>query len=394
MQQLDVKTVCPGHGPEADKSLLEKQKHYFVELRKEVQKGIAAGLTAAELVERIDFPWYKEWTSVKPSGENIKHVYDEMTGAVAPWDFSEDFGILEGSGPTKETPGWKAPRRIVVPSGLMPARLEELKRIAPEVEFLPARSGEDAARLVEGADAVIGFWSPAIASAGKSLRWAQVEDDATAAPQGSIVLTNSRGVYGPPLAEHAFTLLLPLLRRGNEGGELHGKTVVVVGQSGSANPVARRANAFGMRARLVDDKLAEKPDYAFSLDRVAKLPELLPTADVVIVCCPLTEATRGLFGAKQLGLMKQTAILIDVGRPEVVDLAALAVAVDAKKIAAAGLDLPAPTPASHPLRGVKNVTLTEQAINSPEARERRWRLLRENVRRFAAGEPLLCVIER
>jgi phosphoglycerate dehydrogenase-like enzyme len=185
-----------------------------------------------------------------------------------------------------------------------------------------------------------------------------------------------------------------LLRRGNEGGELHGKTVVVVGQSGSANPVARRASAFGMRARLVDDKLAEKPDYAFSLDRVAKLPELLPTADVVIVCCPLTEATRGLFGAKQLGSMKQTAILIDVGRPEVVDLAALAVAVDAKKIAAAGLDLPAPTPASHPLRGVKNVTLTEQAINSPEARERRWRLLRENVRRFAAGEPLLCVIER
>jgi cyclase len=394
MQQLDVKLVCPGHGPLAGKDLLERQKRYFVELRHEVRKGIDSAQTAAEIADRIDLPWYKEWTGVKPPGDNVKHVFAEMTGAIAPWDFPEEFGILEGPSPTKETPGWIAPRRIVVPSGLMPARLDELKRVAPEIEFLPAKNAEAAAHLAENSDAVIGFWSPEIAKAGKSLRWVQTDEDATPGAHSGPVLTNSRGVYGPPLADHAFALLLPLLRKGADGGELHGKTIVVVGQSGSANPVARRASAFGMRVRLMDDKLAAKPDFAFSLDRSGKATDILSTADVLVVSCPLTDSTRGLIGSKQIAAMKLGAIVVDVGRPGVLDLSALAAALAAKKLAAAALDLPEPLPENHALRGLENVTVTADAANSPESRERRWRLLRENVRRFAAGEPLLCVIER
>lgn len=392
MQQLDVKLVCPGHGPLAGKDLLERQKRYFVELRHAVKQGLDASRTADEVAEHIDLPWYKEWTGVKPPGDNVKFVYAELTGGVAPRDFAEDFGILEGTSPTKDSPGWKKPRRIVVPSGLMPARLDELKRVAPEVEFLPAKSAEDAARLAGDADAVLGFWSPEIAKAGKGLRWVQADADAGAV-QGGLVVTNTLGVYGPPLADHAFALLLPLARKGREGGELHGKTIVVIGQGGSANPVARRAGAFGMRVRLVDGKLAEKPDYVFSLDPPARLAGLLPAADVVVVCCPLTESTRGLLGAKELGQLKASGIVIDVGRPGVVDHAALAAAVSGGKLAGAGVDLDK-LPEKHPLQGLANVTLTEHAAKSPEARERRWRLIRENVRRFAAGEPLLCVVER
>jgi phosphoglycerate dehydrogenase-like enzyme/glyoxylase-like metal-dependent hydrolase (beta-lactamase superfamily II) len=394
MQQLDVKVVCPGHGPMAPKDLLEKQKRFFVELRRQVKKGIDAGLTAAEVAERIDLPWYKEWTSVKPSGDAVKHVYAELTGTVAPWDFAEDFGVLEGPSPGKDLAGWKAPGRIVVPSGLMPARLDELKRVAPEVEFLPAKNTEAAARLAEGADAVIGFWSPEIAKAGKALRWVHTDDEVVTGAQGNLVVTNSRGVYGPPLADHAFELLLPLLRKGENGAELHGKTIVVVGRAGSANPVARRANAFGMRVRLVDDKLAAKPDFAFSLEHTSQLASALPTADVVVVCCPLTDSTRGLLGSRELALLKPSAFVIDVGRSGVLDLSALADAVRGNKLAGAGLDLTEPLPRSHGLNGLDKVTVAAQAATSPEARERRWRLLRENVRRFTAGEPLLCVIER
>ncbi len=145
MQQLDVKTVVPGHGPLAGKELLEKQKRYFVELRKEVQKGIDARKSVDDIIKNLDFPWYKEWTGVQPSPDNIRHAHAELTGRVMPWDLVEDFGVYEGASPTKDTPGWTRPKRIVVPRGLMPARLEELKGIAPEVEFIPVRSPEEAA---------------------------------------------------------------------------------------------------------------------------------------------------------------------------------------------------------------------------------------------------------
>ena len=75
-------------------------------------------------------------------------------------------------------------------------------------------------------------------------------------------------------------------------------------------------------------------------------------------------------------------------------MAALAEAVGAKRLAGAGVDLPGALPDKRPLNAVENLTVTLQGANSPEARERRWRLVRENVRRFAAGEPLLCVVEK
>ncbi len=66
MQQLDVKMVCPGHGPLAGKDLLERQKRYFVELRDKVRQGIAAKKNAEEIHKSLDMPWYKEWTGVEP----------------------------------------------------------------------------------------------------------------------------------------------------------------------------------------------------------------------------------------------------------------------------------------------------------------------------------------
>jgi phosphoglycerate dehydrogenase-like enzyme len=185
-----------------------------------------------------------------------------------------------------------------------------------------------------------------------------------------------------------------MLRKTQGGGELHGKTIVLIGKSGSANPITRRARAFGMRVRLVDGKPGAKPDDAFSLDPPAKLLEILPSADVLVVSCPLTDSTRGLIGSKEIAALKPSALVIDVGRPGVVDGAALAEALTTKKIAGVGLGLTKPLPEKHPLRGLDNVSVIEQAATSPEARERRWRLLRENVRRFAAGEPLLCVLEK
>ena len=65
MQQLDVKLICPGHGLPVGKDLLEKQKRYFVELRRQVRAGVDAGKGLDDIVPSITMPWYREWTGVE-----------------------------------------------------------------------------------------------------------------------------------------------------------------------------------------------------------------------------------------------------------------------------------------------------------------------------------------
>ncbi|HZT83719.1 MAG TPA: NAD(P)-dependent oxidoreductase, partial [Gemmataceae bacterium] len=421
MQQLDIDVICPGHGPLARKDLLEKQKRYFVELRKQVRQGIEAGKTLEDIRKGIDMPWFKEWTTVeaRERKENVEHVYGELTGRVAPWDLTEEFGVHAGPSPTKDTKGWTKPRRIVVPN-LMPARLAELKRVAPEVEFIPVRTAEDAARAAGDADAVIGFCTPEIVKAGKRLRWIQTAGagvDKEVSPElaaNPIVMTNTTRIYGPEVADHAFALLLALTRgvrevlpgqvadqtwRKPQGQpqELRGKTLLVVGLGGIGTQVAKRGWAFGMRVRAVHPREMPRPDYVFSLDKQERLAELLPTADVVVAACPLTPQTRGLFGEKEFAAMKPSAYFINVARGGVVRTPALVKALAAKKLAGAGLDVtdPEPLPDGHPLWKMGNVVISPHiGGQSPEGLERQWRLWRENVRRFVAGEPLLCVVDK
>jgi phosphoglycerate dehydrogenase-like enzyme/glyoxylase-like metal-dependent hydrolase (beta-lactamase superfamily II) len=419
-QQLDVKFVLPGHGPIAGKDLLDKQKRYFVELRRQVRQGIDDGKPFDDILKAIDMPWYKEWTTVTPAKANVEYVYNELTGRVAPWDLTEEFGVTEGPSPTKETPGWIAPKRIIVPN-LMPADLAQLKRIAPSVEFVPVKNAADAAREAADADAVLGFSTPEIVKAGgKRLRWigvghAGIEKDLSPElAESDIVLTNTQRLYGPTVADQAFALLLSLTRglrevlpgeaadaiwrkpKGQQQ-ELHGKTMLLIGLGGVGTQTARRAHSFGMRVMAIDPKDMERPDFVFSLDKPEKLMDLLPKADVIVVACPLTDETRGLIGEKQFEAMKKTAYLINVARGPIIKSDDLAAALKNGRIAGAGLDVTDPEPLSdgHGLWKMANCVISPHiGGQSPEAKDRQWRLWRENVRRFVAGEKLLCVVDK
>jgi phosphoglycerate dehydrogenase-like enzyme len=172
--------------------------------------------------------------------------------------------------------------------------------------------------------------------------------------------------------------------------------MLVIGLGGTGTQVARRGHAFGMRVRAVDARTLPRPDFVFSLDLPDRLPKLLLDADVVVLACPLTQATRGMIGVAQLAHMKKTALLVNVARGNLVLVDDLAQALADKKIAGAGLGVTDATelPLDHPLRKMANVVLSPRGNGrSSEAAERQWRLFRENVRRFAAGEPLLCVVE-
>ncbi len=427
-QQLDIDLICPGHGLPARKELLGKQRRYFVELRQQVKAGIDAGKDVDDVIKSIAMPWYKEWTGVeaRERTENIKHVFDEFTGRVMPWDLVEDFGVYEGPSPTKSSPGWTAPKKIIVPP-LMPARLLELKRIAPDVLFVPTKTAADAARDAADADAVIGYCSADIVTAGKRLRWIQVghagveKDLVPELKSSDIVLTNLQRLHGPNVADQAMALLLALTRRlpeeppprkddvfakvfdfernRNTGyEELHGKSMLIVGLGGVGTQIARRAEASGMRVMALDpnEKLV-KPPFVFSVERPDKLMERLPQADVVVLACPLTDATRGMFGKKQFQAMKRSAYFINIARGGLVHTGALGDAVKYHQIRGAGLDVTDPErlPLGHPLLEYGNAIVTPHVGGqSPEVRERQWRLFRENVRRFVAGEPLLCVVDK
>ncbi len=431
-QQLDVKILCPGHGPLGGKDVLAKQQRYFMELRQQVQKGLDASLEFADIQKSLDMPWHKQWTQIEARDRKAEtqHVYDELTGRVMPWDLVEDFGIYEGPSPTKKTPGWTKPARIVVPS-LMPARLAELKRIAPEVLFVPVKTAEEAAREAADADAVIGFCTPAIVEGGKKLRWIQVahagveKDLFPQIVKSPITLTNTQKLYGPNVADQAMALLLclsrglvlnhhldadkgpprrELYRQWNwlksevKPQELHGKTMLVVGLGGIGTQIARRAHGFGMRVMAVDpnDKIV-RPDYVFSIDPPGRLMDLLPKADVVVLACPLTKETRGMIGASQLTAMKATAYVINIARGALVNTPDLIAALEKKQIAGAGLDVTDPEPLAndHPLWKMPNVAISPHLGGQADgARDRQWRLYRENIRRFVAGEPLLCVVDK
>jgi phosphoglycerate dehydrogenase-like enzyme len=111
----------------------------------------------------------------------------------------------------------------------------------------------------------------------------------------------------------------------------------------------------------------------------------------------LTAGTRTLIGEKQLAAMKQSAFLINIARGGLVQTDALVEALKAGRLAGAGVDVidPEPLPDGHPLWTLRNVVISPHiGAQSAGGQERQWRLFRENIRRFVAGEPLLGVVDK
>ncbi|GGZ26057.1 dehydrogenase [Streptomyces avidinii] len=216
-------------------------------------------------------------------------------------------------------------------------------------------------------------------------------------------LCNAAGVHSASTAELALALTLASLRgipgmvRGQDREEwrsgfydaLADKSVLIIGYGSIGSAIEDRLVAFecGPVARVARTARsgARGPVHA-----LADLPGLLPSADVVILVTPLTEATRGLVGADFLGRMKDGALLVNVSRGPVVDTKSLLAEVESGRLRAA-LDVtdPEPLPAGHPLWHAPNVLITPHVGGSSSAFEpRAKRLLARQLTRFAAGEPV------
>ena len=306
-------------------------------------------------------------------------------------------------------------------AGLSEAEAGDLRAAVPGLHLVVLSPAEALERAAEADGADAGLCSDEFLARATRLSWVQAQSagvEGVLALEGlrtseRIVLTNMSGVHAPAMSEHVFAMLLsltrqlPRFRAAQEAGvwsrdskgmtALSGRTLLVVGLGSIGSEVARRAQAFDMRVLATSRTAKETPPYVDHLGPASELDELLPQADVVVIALPLTAETRGLFGAERLARLRPGAYLINVARGAIVDGEALAAALAGGRLAGACLDVtdPEPLPPEHPLWKLANVVITPHVSAQAEITgARRRELLQENLRRFAAGEPLLNVVDK
>jgi phosphoglycerate dehydrogenase-like enzyme len=227
--------------------------------------------------------------------------------------------------------------------------------------------------------------------------------DVAAATERGVVVSGTAGLPYPT-AELAWALILALFRRvpaedraTREGRwqvscglGLNGKTLGVLGLGTLGSRVARVGRAFEMEVLAWSQNLTAARAAEVGAELVGK-DELLARADVVSVHLVLGDRTRGLLGARELGLMKRTACLINTSRGPIVDEAALIAALRAGTIAGAGLDVydEEPLPLDHPLRTLPNTVITPHLGYVTEETYRIfYGQALEDVQAWLAGKPL------
>lgn len=287
---------------------------------------------------------------------------------------------------------------------------------APSRAFIKVRDMAGIEAHIGDADVLVvsRLWNNALLARAPHLRFIQAvsagtdQFDYTALRRHAVRLASNQGGNAVAVAEHALALILALSRqlhtardmqRAREWRplvsdpmqrqrELRGGTMLVIGLGAIGRQVAALGRAFGMRITGLRRSGGVVPE----LDAVLPPQQLLAAlgeADVVVLCCPLTDETRNLIDAAALAAMKPHALLINVARGAVVDEAALIAALQAGAIGGAGLDcfVEEPLPAASPLWTMPDVVITSHCAGETGAYETRViDTLLDNLGRLERGE--------
>ena len=232
--------------------------------------------------------------------------------------------------------------------------------------------------------------------------------DLEACKRLGITVTNIPGYSAPAVAECALTLALSVSRRVRQNdiliregdwarapvGQLHGKTLGIIG----AGPIGKRMAELGLAVGMnvigwtfhPDEEWGKRTGVAFG-----SIEDVLSTADVVSIHVRLSDVSRGLLDATKLALMKPTSILVNTARGAIVDEGALVQALQAGCIAGAGLDVftTEPLPAGHAFTKLDNVVLSPHvAASTPETDYAGLDMVVDNIRSWANGTPANVIV--
>jgi phosphoglycerate dehydrogenase-like enzyme len=302
---------------------------------------------------------------------------------------------------------------------------ERLQQQFPDHQFLQFQNYDYVQQEIADSDVFIG-WSlrPEQFAHAKKLRW--VHSPAAAIHQlmypemvrSNVVLTNSTGVHGSVVAEHAISLLLALAKRLPQAMQYQAKhewaqsqlwrdqikprevadaTVVVVGLGAIGREFTVRAKALGMKVIAIRENPAKGTEGADAVYSSAEIDSVLPQADYVLLCTPVTPATDKLINATRLSKMKADAYLINVARGTLIDEPALLDALIKRRIAGAALDVfvEEPLPANSPFWTLDNLLITPHTAAVTERLwERHYKLIAENLQRLIAHQPLLNQVDK
>jgi phosphoglycerate dehydrogenase-like enzyme len=332
------------------------------------------------------------------------------------------------------------PPKVILGYPLMREQFDRISATAPQVDlsFRDLTSQEAVDELSDpDLDGVIGPQIPTDLARTPRLRWQQLSsagiDHLTANPpwRRGVTLTNARGVYAVPIAQYILAAILRIAERtatrdaaqkrhywpaaseeeAYTGAQLRDQTLLIVGYGGIGREVARLAKPFGLRILAVKSRPEVREDRSYRVegtgDADGSLPDqlagldaldrLLPEADYVVLTLPLTASSRGLLSGERIrALGSRRAWLINVSRGPLADEAALAEALRERRLGGAVLDVfgTEPLPPASPFWDLPNTIVTPHVSGADLTAPRTLAdLFAENLRRFAAGEPLLNVVD-
>ena len=274
------------------------------------------------------------------------------------------------------------------------------------------------ARELKDTEVVIGEPAPVLLETAKNLKWMQITwagaDRYTKNFPEGVILTNASGAFGRIISEYTMGMILAQYKRLPEyyvnqkekvwadlGAErsLLGKTVLILGTGNVGSSIAQKLHAFGTY-NIGINRSGSCPEHFDECHPVEALNDYLPKADIVIGALPRTPFTQGLFDYPRMQLIQKDALLVNVGRGTMI------VTKDLEKLLAEGhfsgvvLDVmdPEPLPESSPLWSCERVLLTPHISgigfdHEPATERFIWDLCRENLRRYAAGDPLAHVVD-
>lgn len=266
--------------------------------------------------------------------------------------------------------------------------VEEAIRTSDGVEPVVVETFEDALAAIGGVDGVVMPDAPvALArqllerreATGARAKWLHILTAGREGLEGAglpvdLAVSGPDGSIAPTVAEHGMTMVLALKRRipailANQANgvwdrsisesitSLEGERMLLVGYGSIGRAYAQRARAFGMEVSAVTRTPKPGQTDVHALDA---LPDLLPTADLVVLAIAVGEKTRGLFDAHAFAAMKRTAIIVNSARGAIIDSTALVAALHAGEIGGAALDAtsPEPLPADNPLWRCPNTIIS------------------------------------